>query len=294
LPPTKVVVIGSDPLIACSLAIIDVAELIANIHFHIQGERDHRNFELQGTIKIMKTNYQSNTTIDEIADKIYRISTPVPPEAIPGGFTFNQYLVVDEQPMVYHTGPRKMFPFTSEAISAIIPVNTLRYIGFSHYEADECGALNNFLEAAPGAEPLCSTIAKMVSVDDIAIRPARALADGEQLSLGEKVIQWIDTPHFPHGWECGHLFETTTKTLFCGDLFTQGGDKHEPLTESDILDSSEEMRGALDYYSHTRHAHELADKLAMTSPRVLACMHGSAWQGDGASLLRKLADRLTV
>jgi flavorubredoxin len=240
----------------------------------------------------MKTNEQSNTCIDEIASGIYRISTPVPPEAIPGGFTFNQYLVVDDHPMLYHTGPRKMFPLTREAINAVIPVNTLRYIGFSHYEADECGALNDFLEEAPKAEPLCSAIAKMVSIDDVAMRPAHALADGEQLSLGTKVIQWIDTPHFPHGWECGHLFEKTTQTLFCGDLFTQGGHEHEPLTTDDILDSSEEMRSALDYFSQTRLVHELAEKLAITEPRILACMHGSAWQGDGATLLRQLAGRL--
>ena len=240
----------------------------------------------------MKTNMQSSTSIDEIATGIYRISTPVPPSAIPGGFTFNQYLVVDDSPLLYHTGPLKMFPLTSEAINAVIPVNTLRYIGFSHYEADECGALNDFLEAAPSAEPLCSTIAKMVSVDDIAIRPARALADGEQLSLGTKVIQWLDTPHFPHGWECGHLFETTTKTLFCGDLFTQGGHEHEPLTTDDILDSSEQMRAAMDYFSQTRLVEELAEKLAITSPEILACMHGSAWKGDGAVLLRQLAGRL--
>ena len=135
----------------------------------------------------MKTNQQSNTSIDEIANGIYRISTPVPPEAIPGGFTFNQYLIVDDSPLLYHTGPRKMFPLTREAISAVIPVNTLRYVGFSHYEADECGALNEFLEAAPGDEPLCSKIAKMVSVDDIAMRPAHALADSEQLSLGKRM-----------------------------------------------------------------------------------------------------------
>lgn len=242
----------------------------------------------------MKTNQQSNTTIDEIADGIYRISTPVPPPAIPGGFTFNQYLVVDEHPMLYHTGPRKMFELTREAINAVIPVNTLRYIGFSHYEADECGALNDFLEIAPSSQPLCSRIAKMVSVDDIAIRPARALADGEELSLGTKVVQWIDTPHFPHGWECGHLFEKTTKTLFCGDLFTQGGHEHEPLTTADILESSEAMRGAMDYFSQTRLVAELAEKLVKTSPATLACMHGSAWKGDGAALIRQLAGRLAA
>jgi len=240
----------------------------------------------------METNKQSGTTINEIADGIYRISTPVPPETIPGGFTFNQFLIVDESPLLYHTGPRKMLPLVQEAISAIIPVNSLRYIGFSHYEADECGSLNNFLEVAPNAEPLCSQIAKMVSIDDIAIRPAHALADGEELSLGTHVVRWIDTPHFPHAWECGHLFERMTKTLFCGDLFTQGGHQHEPLTTNDILEPSEQMRGALDYFSQTKLAHELAEKLAITAPLVLACMHGASWKGDGATLLRQLGGRL--
>jgi flavorubredoxin len=240
----------------------------------------------------MISNQQSSTRIDEIASDIYRISTPVPPETIPGGFTFNQYLIVDDAPLLYHTGPRKMFPLVQEAINSVIPASSLRYIGFSHYEADECGSLNDFLEIAPAAEPLCSGIAKMVSIDDIALRPARALADGEELSLGSHLIQWVDTPHLPHGWECGHLFESTTKTLFCGDLFTQGGHEHEPLTTQDILNPSEMMRGALDYFSQTKQVHELIEKLAGTAPTVLACMHGAAWTGDGAALLRQLADRL--
>jgi flavorubredoxin len=236
----------------------------------------------------------NNTRIDEIADGIYRISTPVPPEAMPGGFTFNQYLVVDDAPLLYHTGTKNMFPKVRDAIATVIPVESLRYIGFSHYEADECGSLNHFLEAAPGAEPLCSQIAKMVSVDDMASRPAHALADGEELSLGSHLVHWIDTPHLPHGWECGHLFESTTKTLFCGDLFTQGGHQHKPLTSDDILDSSEQMRSALDYYSHTGNVHQLMEKLAVNSPSILACMHGAAWKGDGATLLRQLADRLAA
>ena len=240
----------------------------------------------------MQTNMESGTRIDEITSGIYRISTPVPPAVIPGGFTFNQYLTVDDSPLLYHTGPRKMFPLICEAISSVIPVQSLRYIGFSHYEADECGSLNDFLEAAPEAEPLCSKIAKMVSVDDIALRPAHAMADGEELSLGTHTVRWTDTPHLPHAWECGHLFETSTKTLFCGDLFTQGGHEHEPLITGDILDASEQMRSALDYFSQTRRVHELMEKLASHSPRVLACMHGAAWEGDGADLLRRLAGRL--
>jgi flavorubredoxin len=240
----------------------------------------------------MTSNKETATTIDEIASGIYRISTPVPPTSIPGGFTFNQYLIADDDPLLYHTGPRKMFPLISEAISSVIPVQSLRYVAFSHYEADECGSLNDFLALAPAAEPLCSNIAKMVSVDDIASRPAHALNDGEELSLGTHVVRWIDTPHLPHAWECGHLFETTTRTLFCGDLFTQGGHQHEPLTTEDILDPSEQMRSALDYFSQTRQVSQLMEKLALTSPSILACMHGSAWQGDGAALLRQLAARL--
>jgi flavorubredoxin len=240
----------------------------------------------------MITNQESGTAVDEIARGIYRISTPIPPEAMPGGFTFNQYLIVDRDPLLYHTGPSKLFPLIEQAIASVIPVHSLRYISFSHYEADECGSLNAFLERAPEAEPLCGQIGKMVSVDDTALRPARALADGEELTLGEHVVRWIDTPHFPHGWECGHLFETTTRTLFCGDLFTQGGHEHVALTREDILDSSEAMRHAMDYFSHTNRAEELANKLATTEPRLLACMHGAAWEGDAAALLRELGRRL--
>lgn len=240
----------------------------------------------------MKSNKNDGTRIDEIANGIYRISTAVPPSVIPGGFTFNQYLIADDSPLLYHTGPRKMFPLVRAAIASVIPVESLRYIGFSHYESDECGSLNEFLEQAPKAEPLCSNIAKMVSVDDIASRPARAMSDGEELSLGSHIVRWIDTPHLPHAWECGHLFETSTKTLFCGDLFTQGGHEHEPLTTQDILETSEAMRSGLDYFSQTRQVRELTEKLAATSPRVLACMHGAAWQGDGATLLLQLAERL--
>ncbi|RKZ16090.1 MBL fold metallo-hydrolase [bacterium] len=240
----------------------------------------------------MITNAQSRTSVDEISAGIHRISTPVGPDVVPGGFTFNQYLIVDREPLLYHTGPRGMFPLVQEAVNSVIPVESLRYIGLSHFEADECGALNEFLKVAPDAEPLCSNIAKMVSLDDFADRPARGLADGEELSLGEHVVRWIDTPHFPHGWECGHLFETSTATLFCGDLFTQGGDEHPPLTTDDILESSEQMRSMLDYYSQTRMVDELTEKLAATAPRILACMHGSAWEGDGAGMIRGLGKRL--
>lgn len=242
----------------------------------------------------MTISNQSGTRIDEIAHGIYRISTAVPPETMPGGFTFNQYLVADAAPLLHHTGPRKLFPTVRDAIATVLPVESLRYISFSHFEADECGSLNDFLEVAREAEPLCSMIAKMVSVDDMAMRPARAMADGEEIELGTHVVRWIDTPHLPHAWECGHLFETTTRTLFCGDLFTQAGHAHPPLTSEDILESSEAMRGAMDYFSHTVRVVELTEKLAQTAPKVLACMHGAAWSGDGAALLRQLGQRLAA
>jgi flavorubredoxin len=240
----------------------------------------------------MTPKMETGTRIDEIADGIYRISTSIPPEAIPGGFTFNQFLIADEAPLLYHSGPFKLFPLVKEAVASVIPLNSLRYVSLSHFEADECGSLNEFLEVAPHAEPVCGHIAKMVSVDDIAQRPARGLADGEALSLGKHTVRWIETPHLPHAWECGHLFEASTRTLFCGDLFTQGGHEHPPVTTDDILEPSESLRGALDYFSQTRRVHELVEKIAVTSPRLLACMHGASWEGDGAALLRRLAGRL--
>ena len=238
-------------------------------------------------------NKDSGTTIDEIADGIYPISTPVPPsEDLPPGFTFNQYLIVDDNPLLYHTGLRQMFPLTSQAIASVMPIDKLRYIGFSHVEADECGALNDFLKVAPQAVPLCGDIAAMVSVGDMADRPPRPMADGETIDLGRHKVTWIATPHLPHGWECGHLYEAETRTLFCGDLFSQPGADHPAVTESDILEPREEMRKALDYYSHTSNCAALIDRLAGLKPELLACMHGAAWRGDGAALLRALGKEL--
>ena len=233
-----------------------------------------------------------DTRIDEIADGIYRISTPIPPAAMPGGFTFNQFLIADEEPLLYHTGLRKLFPGVRAAVERVLPVAKLRHVAFSHYEADECGTLNDFLALAPRAEPVCSEVAKMVSVDDVSARPARALKDGEELVLGRHTVRWLSTPHLPHGWECGHLFETKTRTLFCGDLFTQLGHEHEPLTEGDILGPSEVARGAFDYYANPRNQPALFAKLARLEPKTLACMHGASWRGDGAQLLGELARTL--
>jgi flavorubredoxin len=236
----------------------------------------------------MITNTGSGTGIDEIADGIYRISTPV--KEMLGGFSFNQYLVVDEAPLLFHTGPRRIFPLTREAIGRVMPVERLRYVGLSHFEADECGALNEFLAVAPGSVPLCGRVAAMVSVADVADRPPRALADGETLSLGERRVRWFDTPHIPHAWECGFLFEERTRTLLCGDLFTQGGADNPPLTEKDILGPSEAFRAPMDYFAHSPDTRAALERLASARPTTLACMHGSAWKGDGGKLLRALAE----
>lgn len=237
------------------------------------------------------TNRQSGTSVHEVADGIYRICTPLD---IPGGggFSFNQYLIVDDEPLLFHTGLRKLFPLVREAIAHVMPPEKLRWIGFSHVEADECGALNELLSAAPQAQPLCGGIAAMVSINDMADRPPRALADGEVLPLGKRRVRWFDTPHLPHGWECGYLFEEHSQTLLCGDLFTQGGVGHAPLTESDILGLSEASRKGMDYFAHAPNTGELLEKLAAANPKTLACMHGSAWRGDGAKLLRALGDAI--
>ncbi|MCA9452113.1 MAG: MBL fold metallo-hydrolase [Nitrospira sp.] len=237
------------------------------------------------------TNKQTGTNVHEIADGIYRINTPVVIEGA-GGFSFNQYLIVDDEPLIFHTGPRKMFPFVREAVASVLPVKKLRYISLSHVEADECGSLNEWLAAAPQAVPLCGTVAAMVSINDLADLAPRPLTDGERLTLGKHSVRWFDTPHLPHAWECGLLMEEETSTLFCGDLFTQGGADHPTITESDILGPSEAFRHQMDYFSHTKNAGVLLEKLASSSPTTLACMHGSAWRGDGARLLRALADVL--
>ena len=238
------------------------------------------------------TNSQSGTNVHEIAERIFRINTPVALPGEAGAFSFNQYLIVDDEPLLFHTGLRGLFPLVREAVSYVMPVARLRHVAFSHYEADECGSLNDWLAAAPQSAPLCSTVAALVSVGDTADRPPRALADGETLSLGRHTVRWFDTPHLPHAWECGLMFEESTATLLCGDLFTQPGAGEVALTEDDILGPSEAFRHAMDYFSHGKHAGALLEKLAQTNPRTLACMHGSAWQGDGGRLLRELAGEL--
>lgn len=235
----------------------------------------------------MITNPQSGTNVHEIAPRIYRINTPVDIPA--GAFSFNQYLVAADEPLLFHTGPKRMFPLVAEAIGRLMPVERLRYVGFSHFEADECGALAEFLGAAPGASPLCGRINKMVSVDDVSPRPARSLAHGETLDLGSHKVRWHDAPHVPHGWECGYLMETATATLLCSDLFTQPGRGEQALTTGDILGPSEAFRKHMDYWAHGPNSRAVLEELARENPKVLACMHGSAWSGEGAGLIRALA-----
>jgi len=234
---------------------------------------------------------QGGTKIEVIHDGLYRIHTPVPPEVVPGGFSFNQYLLVDESPLLVHTGLRGIYEGVSQAIETVLPLGELRYIAFCHYEADECGALNEFLEAAPQAEVLCSQVAAMTSVGDVALRPPRPMADGEEISLGKHVVTWVDAPHVPHGWENGFLFEKTGRTLFCGDLFSQGG-SDRPLLADDILEASEQFRKQMDYYAHGTNTMAVLERLARLEPQVLACMHGSAFQGNGDVVLRGLKVRL--
>lgn len=242
------------------------------------------------------TNTQTGTNVHEIARDIYRISTPVPPSAaLPGGFTFNQFLIRDDAPLLFHTGPRALFPVVRDAVAHVLgDAARLRYVAFSHVEADECGSLNQWLAAAPAAEAVCSTVGAMVSIGDLADRQPRPLADGEELALGARSVRWLDAPHVPHGWDCGYLFDASTRTLLCGDLFTQAGADGPPITESDVLGPSEAMRQGMDYFAHAPHTRAVLARLAATEPTTLALMHGPSFRGDGARLLRELADALGV
>jgi flavorubredoxin len=235
----------------------------------------------------MIANNETGTRVDEVAAGIYRICTPL--DVIPGGFTFNSYLIADDEPLLFHAGYRKIFPLTLEAIKKVIPVEKLRWIGGSHFEGDEFGALNDFLTVAPGATPFGSEIGVLTSLNDFASRSARGFGDGEEFSIGSRRMKWFYTPHVPHGWDCGILFDLSSKTLLCGDLFTQPGANTPPVTESEVLTASEGMRGMMDYYAHATSTSAILERLATLQPSMLACQHGSAYRGDSAALLRELA-----
>lgn len=228
------------------------------------------------------------TKVDEIAAGIYRFSTVVP-EVAPGGFGFNQFLVDAEQPLLFHTGPRQMFPLVSEAVARVRPVEDLRWITFGHFEADECGSMNQWLEAAPEAEVAHGMTGVLVSLNDQADRPPRALADGEVIDVGGKRVRHLDTPHVPHAWDAGLLYEETTGTLFCGDLFTHIGDV-PALTDGDIVGPAMDAEDLFQATSLTPMTAPTIRGLTDLNPRTLALMHGSSFNGDTVAALHALAD----
>jgi len=227
------------------------------------------------------------TKTDEIADGIFRFSTFIP-ELTPEGFTFNQFLIKADEPLLFHTGSRALFPLVSEAVSRVIPINTLRWITFGHVEADECGSMNQWLEAAQRSEIAHGIVGVDVSLNDMANRPPRALQDGEMIDLGGKRVRHIDTPHVPHGWEARVLFEETTRTLLCGDLFTHTGNG-PAVTSSDIVEPARRAEAIFQASCITPTTGSTIRKLADLSPKTLAIMHGSSFNGDAVRALRDLA-----
>jgi flavorubredoxin len=228
------------------------------------------------------------TRIDEISDGIYRLSTFVP-QVTPAGFTFNQFLVKGDEPLLFHCGMRGLFPLVSGAVAKIIPLDRLRWISFGHVEADECGSMNQWLAAAPQAQIAHGRTACMVSLNDLADRAPRAMDDGEVVDLGGKRVRFVATPHVPHGWESGVMFEETTATLLCGDLFTQTGNA-KALSDADILGPA---AAAEDIFRSTSLGPATAPtirKLAALKPRTLALMHGPSFNGDCVGALNGLAD----
>jgi len=228
------------------------------------------------------------TKIDEIAPDIFRLSTYVDAVAPPAGFTFNQFLVRGEQPFLFHTGMRQLFPLVSAAVGSLIGLEDLRWISFAHVEADECGAMNQFLAAAPNAEVAHGPLGCMVSINDLADRPPHVMGD-EPLDIGGHRMRFLPTPHVPHNWESGLWIDETTKTLLAGDLFTSLGN-NGPLTGDDIVTPAME---AEDVFHSTSMGPDLSatlHRLADLEPTTLALMHGSSFHGDGAAALRQLAD----
>ncbi len=228
------------------------------------------------------------TKIDEIADQIYRLSTFLPTVG-PSGFTFNQFLVDAEQPLLFHCGQRALFPAVSQALASIMDPCRLRWIAFSHIEADECGALGEWLEAAPEATVTHGAIGCAIWLNDQALRPPRALADGEALDLGGRRVRHLDTPHVPHCWDAGLLYEETTGTLFTSDLFTHVGNP-PALTDGDILDPAVAAEKQFGYTALTPATGATIRRLAKLAPRTLAVMHGSSYSGDATPVLESLAD----
>jgi flavorubredoxin len=230
------------------------------------------------------------TRITEIAAGIYRLSTYVAEVAPPAGFTFNQFLVLGDEPLLFHTGPRRMFPLVREAVSRLMPPERLRWLSFGHVEADECGAMNEWLATAPHALVAHGETAVLVSLNDLADRAPRLLGNGEVIDLGGgKRVRYLDTPHTPHAWEAGVIYEESTGTLLCGDLFTQVGNA-PALVDGDIVGPAIAAEDLFQYSSLNPSMGATIRALAQLSPRTLALMHGPAFSGDGARALHALAD----
>lgn len=228
------------------------------------------------------------TRINEIANGVYRLSTFIP-EVEPGGLSFNQFLILGEEPLLFHTGMRGLFPLVREAVAKLMPPEKLRWITFGHYEADECGSMNEWLAIAPRAQIAHGMTAVMVSLNDMADRPPRVLQNGEVIDLGGKRVRYLDTPHVPHGWEAGLVYEETTGTLLSGDLFTQYG-ACPATTEGDIVGPAIAGEDIAGYSALNPRMGATLRRLAELKPRTIALMHGPSFAGDGAGALTALAD----
>jgi len=232
--------------------------------------------------------------IDEIAPDMFRVSIYAPQFDL----QFNHFLIKDDEPLLFHTGMRRMFPEVRDAIAKVIDLDTLRWISWSHFEVDECGAVNDWLAVAPRAQAVCSQVGVAVNLDDFANRPARGLARNEVIETGRHRYRFVPTPHLPHGWDAGVLFEENSGVLLCSDLFHQVGDV-EPVTSTDVLGRWDAAVAAyqqhpvlMDYVPVTCNTRRLLNGLADLQPKILAAMHGSTFVGDGAAALRAAADML--
>jgi flavorubredoxin len=230
------------------------------------------------------------TTVSEVAPDVFRIATYVPEADL----EFGQFLVRDEEPLLFETGMKALFPAVREGVAKVLDPSTIRWVSFSHFEADECGALNEWLSIAPRAQAACSLVGAIVSVNDFAIRPARSLEDGENFSTGKRRFRFLHTPHVPHCWEAGVLFEETDRTLFCSDLLQQNGER-PPVGGPELVDLCRQsmmnyQKGPFaNYLPYTPHTDGAFRRLAALEPKTLATMHGSVLRGDGAQALRELA-----
>lgn len=228
------------------------------------------------------------TEVTEIADRIFRLSTFVP-QVGPTGFTFNQFLIDAEEPVLFHYGHRSMFPLVSAAVASVVPLDRLRWTACSHVEADESGAINEWLAAAPNVTPMHGLTGVRIWVTDMANRAPRALNNDETVDIGGKRVRWLDTPHVPHNWDAGLIYEEITGTLFSSDLFTQVG-PCAATTSGDIVDAAIKTEQAIPFMPSTPQAEPTLRRLAALKPQTIALMHGPTFKGDGAAALNALAD----